>query len=206
MFQDSIKQGKPEPDFRGTDEHQVCVTLSGDVQDARFLKFVEAIANERQRSFSTTDLVVLDRVAREQPLWPGLKERLPALVAEGLIERVGRGKGLRYIVSQRFQRFLGRRGEYTRKRGLDTETQKALLLQHIERSNVDGCQFKELHDVLPNLSRDQVQARLRELKSEGKAHPVGVTKNARWFPGPGAAEGASAGHRIASTASRKTQS
>lgn len=180
MFQDSIRQGKAEPDFRGTDAHQVSVTLSGEVQDPRFLRFLEKISMERQKSFSTMDLVVLDRVSRDLALWPAFKQRLPVLVEEGLLERVGR----RYILSHRFQKFLGRKGEYSRKRGLGADAQKTLLLEHIVRSGSEGCQFREFQQVVPNLSRDQLQTRLKELKAEGRAHTVGVTKNARWFQGP----------------------
>jgi ATP-dependent DNA helicase RecG len=79
--------------------------------------------------------------------------------------------------------FVGKPGEYTRRRGLDHETQKALLLQHIQHSARDGSPLTELTQVLPALKPNQVQYLLRELKREGSAHRVGRTKAARWFPG-----------------------
>jgi ATP-dependent DNA helicase RecG len=99
---------------------------------------------------------------------------------QGVIERVGRGK---YILSRQFYGFLGKKGVYTRKRGLDRETNKALLLKHIRDNQGEGSQLQEFLEVLPALSRDQVQRLLRELKTEGLVHNVGRTKGARWYPG-----------------------
>ncbi len=38
----------------------------------------------------------------------------------------------------------GKRGVYTRKKGLDRETRKALLLKHIEDNRVDGSKLDDM--------------------------------------------------------------
>jgi ATP-dependent DNA helicase RecG len=43
MFEECIKESKPQPNFAGTDDYQVSVTLRGEVQDARFLRFLERV-------------------------------------------------------------------------------------------------------------------------------------------------------------------
>jgi ATP-dependent DNA helicase RecG len=108
-----------------------------------------------------------------------LKPRLEPLLDQGVIERIGRGRGVRYLLSRRFYRFLGQPGVYTRWRWLDRETNKALLLKHIQDSGAAGATFAELQEVLPGLSRDQVQTLLRELKREGRIRVEGATKGAR---------------------------
>jgi len=87
-------------------------------------------------------------------------------------------------LSRRYYTFVGRQGEYTRRRGLDRETNKALLRQHIERNARDGSPLGELNQVLPGMKASQVQNLLREMKRDGIAHPAGKTKAARWYPGP----------------------
>ena len=186
MFEESIRESKPRPDFAGTDDYQVSVTLEGDIQDPQFLRFIEQVGRERLTAFTTADFLVVDLVHREQPVPLELKPRLSALVELGIIETVGRGKGTRYILSRSFYGFIGKRGVYTRKKGLDRETNKALLLKHIRDNRKDGAQLNELSEVLPALPRQQVQALLRELQSDEQIHVVGKTKGARWFPGPGA--------------------
>ena len=68
------------------------------------------------------------------------------------IEKVGR----KLILSRKFYAFADRKGVYTRKRGLDRETNKHLLLKHIGDNQKTGSRLKELMDVLPTLSRNQV--------------------------------------------------
>ena len=78
---------------------------------------------------------------------------------------------------------LGRRGVYTRVKGLDRGANKALLLKHITDNAAVGARMEEFKQVLPSLGRSQIQVLLRELAKEGKAHKIGVTKGARWYPG-----------------------
>ena len=198
MFEECIKESKPKPDFVGTDDYQVSVTLSGEIQDPQFLRFLEKVGRERLASFTTQDFLVLDLVHHEQPTPEELKLRLQALVEQGIIEKVGRGRGTRYILSSQFYGFLRKKGVYTRKHGLDRETNKALLLKHIQDNQQEGSQLQDLVQVLPALSRDQVQSLLRELKAEGEIHYIGRTKAARWYPGAQAV-------RIAPNRKKKTQ-
>ncbi|MBI4601536.1 MAG: transcriptional regulator, partial [Planctomycetes bacterium] len=181
MYRECIRQSKPLPDFSRTSEHSVWVTLHGEIQDPEFLRFLEEIGRERQASFTTEDFLVIDLVHREQPVPRYLAPRLPVLREQGVIERVGRGRGTRHLLSRRFYRFLGKGGAYTRRRGLDRETNKALLLRHIEDSTPAGTTLGELQQVLPNLSRDQVRTLLRELKRAGRIEVRGATKAGRWF-------------------------
>jgi hypothetical protein len=61
----------------------------------------------------------------------------------------------------------------------------ALLLQHIKSSATNGAGFDELQEVLPALSRDQIQTLMRELKEAGVVKPRGNTRAARWYPADG---------------------
>lgn len=183
MFEESIKESKPRPDFSETDAYQVSLTLRGEVQDPRFLRFIQEVQEERPARFTTQDLLVLDLVHREQPIPDDLRPRLPTLIDEGIVESIGRGKGIRYMLSRRFYGFLRLQGAYTRKRGLDRETNKALLLKHVQDNRQQGSHLKELMQVLPALSRGQVQALLRALRSEGRIHHTGRTITSRWYPG-----------------------
>lgn len=181
IYRTSIQQSKPLPDLSRTSEHSVWVTLHGRIQDPEVLRFFEELGRERLDALATEDFLVLDLVRREQPVPERLKTRLESLLEEGIIERIGRGRAVRYLLSRRFYRAVGRSGVYTRRRGLDRETNKALLLRHIEDSGTAGARFAELHQVLPGLSRFQVQALLRELKRQGRIRVEGVTKGARWL-------------------------
>lgn len=187
MFEECIKESKPRPDFAGTDDYQVSLTLKGEVQNPRFLMFLQQVTLEGFGPFTTQDLLVLDAVQRDESVPPNLKDRLIFLKERGIVEATGRGRGARPILSRRFYAFLGKKGVYTRKRGLDRETNKALLIQHIENFRHEGSRLQDLLQVLPQLTRDQVQKLLRELKAAEKIFVAGKTKSSRWFPGTGPA-------------------
>ena len=100
---------------------------------------------------------------------------MPALQKAGVIERVAR----KYILSRKFYEFAGKKGVYTRKRGLDRETNKQLLLKHIRDNEKTGSRFRELRQVLPAMSKDQVQKLLAEMKKRNMITDVGKTSAAR---------------------------
>lgn len=183
MFEESIKESKPQPDFAGTDDYQVSLTLKGEVQNPRFLMFLQQVAVEGYGPFTTQDLLVLDAVQRDEQISQNLKDRLIFMKERGIVEVTGRGRGARPILSRRFYAFLDKKGVYTRKRGLDRETNKALLLQHIQNFRQEGSRLQDLLQVLPDLTRDQIQKLLRELKAAGKVSVTRKTKSSRWFPG-----------------------
>ncbi len=183
IFRECIQQSKPLPDFSHTDAYSVWLTLHGEIQDPEFLRFLEEIGQEQVATFSLDDLLVVDLVHREQPVPNDLQSRVDHLLDQGIIERVGRGRGVRLMLSRQFYRYIGKAGTYTRKRGLDRETNKELLLKHIRDNRKEGSQLKELVQVLPSLSYVQVQKLLQELRIKGQIHKVGNTSAARWYPG-----------------------
>jgi len=184
IFGECIRHSKQLPDFTHTDDHFVWLTLHGTIQDPAFLRFLEQVGRETQVSFDLEDLLVLDLVHHEQKVPERLASRLSPLRDHGILERVGRGRGTRHLLSRRFYRSVGHPGMYTRKRGLDRNANKELLGRHIEESREHGTALSELLEVLPALSRDQVRSLLRDLRSEGRIEVHGTTRAARWFPTP----------------------
>jgi ATP-dependent DNA helicase RecG len=182
MFEQSIRQGKPRPDFTGTDTYHVVVTLHGEVGDPRFLQFLNKVGQETLSSFDTQDFLILDLVHREKAVPTPFQPRLRRLADLGVVESIGRGKGVRHFLSRRFYTMIGKRGAYTRRKGLDRETNKELLLKHIRESSVEGATLRELLEVLPALNRRSVQVLLDNLKTEGRIRVRGKTRAARWFP------------------------
>ena len=71
---------------------------------------------------------------------------------------------------------------YTRRRGLDKETNKELLLKHIRENSKVGSKLYDLCQVLPSLSKSQVQKLVKELKDRGLIEVRGNTKASLWFP------------------------
>ena len=185
IFEESIKQSKSLPDFSHTDEYEVVLTLDGQIQDEGFLRFLAKLDKRDLASFTMTDFLVLDYVHKEKSLPaepPELKMQLKHLVDLGMVESIGSGRTIRYMLCRKYYLHAGKSGVYTRKRGLDRNTNKQLLLKHV-RENSQGARLSELCQVLPALSENQVQTLLKELKRKGSIHVRGKTKASLWFLG-----------------------
>ncbi len=188
MFESAVRQGKPLPSFAGTADHEVRLALEGEVNSPALVRLMERLGEETLRSFSTYDFLALDALHHEKPLPEVLQARLPGLVAAGVVESIGRGKGTRYLLSQRLYAALGAKGVYTRKRGLDRETNKALLERHLRQQGDVGAPLAELCQVLPAESESGVQRLLVELRTEGRVVLRGVKRWARWVVAPAKAQ------------------
>jgi ATP-dependent DNA helicase RecG len=178
IFTACIRETKPLPDFSRTDAYHVYLTLQGTIQDPAFLRFLEKIGSETQRSFYVDDFLVLDCLRTGKTVAASLKYRLPKLLESGVIERIDKGRGIRYILSKNFYEFSDRKGAYTRRIGLDRETNKALLLKHL--SHYRRGSLNEFHQVLPNLSRHQIYSLLKSLKKEKRITFIGSKRGGYW--------------------------
>ncbi|HCC32822.1 MAG TPA: hypothetical protein DEQ28_02810 [Clostridiales bacterium] len=187
MFEESIRQGKLRPAFSGTDAYQVVLTLHGQVQDSRFVRFLEEVGRDTQAGFAVYDFLLLDLIHRQELVPGDLQPQLRRLVDLGVVETIGRGRGTRYLLARRFHAATGQRGIYTRRRGLDREQNKALLLKHLRDAHPDGCAMAELQQVAPALGRRAIQVLLQELREDGLIRVQGRTRSSRWFAvtGPG---------------------
>ncbi len=184
MYESAVLNGKALPSFDGTSESEVRLTLAGTLNSPELVRFLERLGSERTKAFSTYDFLVLDLLSREMEIPTHLRKFVPALISVGAVESVGRGRGARHILSRDLYASLKGKGTYTRRKGLDRGTNKALLLKHITDNARTGSRMEEFLQVLPSVSRDTVRSLLRELQRDNQVHTVGTTRGARWYPGP----------------------
>jgi ATP-dependent DNA helicase RecG len=188
MFERSVLQSKPLPDFSGSAAHEVRLTLQGTVTNAAFVRFLEKVGERTMASFDTHDLLVLDFLQRDEEIPSHLRPRVRHLLQSNVVESIGRGRGTRYLLSRRFYAALGQKGAYTRRIGLDREAHKELLVKHIQDNAHIGSPISELHQVVPSLSFGHLKRLLVELKNEGRIRLHGARRGSRWFPGRPATE------------------
>jgi ATP-dependent DNA helicase RecG len=167
IFEDAITSAKQLPTPDAT-PYQFTLTLHGIVQDPAFLAYLERVGREKMRLYDTAHLLVLDSVRREVAVPETLKPLAERLIVDGLLERVGHGRGARLILSRTFASAIGETATYTRRKGLDQEEGKLLLLKHLANKGDKGSPLVELEQVLPSKTKRQVQHLLRLLTEEGK--------------------------------------
>lgn len=178
MYELGVREAKGLPDFTGTDDDFVNLTLNGIVLDKNMLSVIRRIGDERMEALSTGDFLVINALYHEMRVEANLKTYLPKLVDLGIVEHVSRNK---FVLARSLYAAAGKAGVHTRKVGLDRNTDKELLYAHIRSNGENGTPLKELLQVLPGHSRKQVQALTYELRDEERIYCEGTTKAARWY-------------------------
>lgn len=176
IFEVSIRQGKGLPDFSGTNDITVQVNISAKVKDAEFVKFLEKIINEKQVVFSFDEIYELEKL-RERKVLSLLKHKEKFLKI-GVIEKVGKTSGTKYILSHQYYSYQERPGIYTRIKGFDRESKKELILEHIRREG--RGRREDFLDVFPDFKSGDVANLLNELKTKGKIKHEGSRRAGYW--------------------------
>lgn len=176
IFEITISEGKGKPDLSKTDNFSVRLIIPAKVQDSKFILFLEKVANEKQITFSTEDLLELEKIRTIKKV-SNLKHK-DKFLHLGIIENVGRGRGSQYILSHRYYKHEGKTGIHTRLVGTSREKNKVLILDHFGRNK--RAHFNDFQDIFPELSKKQTQNLLQELKKEGKLKFKGSRKFGFW--------------------------
>ena len=181
IYELSIRDSKSIPDFGDSDAYFVSLTLNGLILDGRIFTIFSRIGNERMESFTIDDFLIIDSLLHERKLTDHLIKQVKRLTDIGVVERVGRG---RYVLARGYYETKGKSGVRMHPVSLDRESCKGLILQHLKNCEDDGSPLREIQQVLPNHSKNQVQYLLRELLSENNVFQKGSTTASRWFVKP----------------------
>ena len=182
IFEACIRESKGDPDFTNTDADHFWLTLHGTIKHPEFLRVLEKIGQQRLRTFTTADFIVIQAVYDGRPISERYHSVAHKLYDEGLLESRTHQSG-KWILSRKLYAAIGMKGIHTKKTGLDRDTNKALLLKHIRMNGEDGARLEEMRQILPFLDRGSIQVLLRELRDEGSIHSKGTTRAAKWYPG-----------------------
>ncbi len=185
MFKSCILESKALPDYSQSDETSVVLNLFGRVEDPRFISYLNKIGEETLATFSFEDFLILDSIRNNKRQIKYLDRdsvniRTKYLLKHNVIERPEKGKR-QLILSMELYSYMGDKGTYTRKKGLDEKTNKALLIQHITTFDKNGSRMKELMQVLPDLTRAKVYRLLKILRNEGNIIKIGNRRGSLWF-------------------------
>lgn len=181
MIENAVRQTKPLPDFSRSAAHEVFLVLAGTVQNPAFLRYIQRLGEDALSRFQTLDFLTLDALAHDRELTADMKSRLPDLIEAGAVETQGRGKGKRGFLSRALYEEMGTPGAHTRQQGLDYETNKELLMKHLDSCGPRGSKMAELEQVLPAQSRRNILRMLNHLKSENRALLQGSGGYSRWL-------------------------
>jgi len=177
IFESTIREGKGVPDFSGSDVYSVVLRIPAKVKDKEFIIYLEKIAKDKQELLSFDEIYELEKIREQQKVTNiNFKDKFLKL---GLIEKVGRTRDTRYILSHKYYKWEGKAGIYTRLAGLTRQQKKELILNHFKKN--DKLHLKELRDVFPEMKDMDIANLLQELKKAGKIKYVGPHRGGYWI-------------------------
>ena len=173
MFKNQLSLGKNPPNYEKSDKNHVVLELDGLIQDIEFAKYVLRVADEKQKNLNDQELLLLAKIKNNKKF--KANSITDKLFEIGLIEKIGYGK---YILSRKYYDFVDKKGEYTRRRGLDKTANKLLILEHLKHH--EKGHMKDLLEALKNdIPRITINKYLEELRNEGKIEFMGNPKISR---------------------------
>lgn len=161
IVKNQLKVGKSLPDYSESDKYHVVLDISGEIQDLRFTEYVYRVANDLQKSLNDEELRAL-YMLKDQP-GIGNPIILNKLEKIGIVEKTEQNK---YMLAKQYYEYTGEKGIYTRRKGLDKETCKELILKHLNHHKIGY--MDEFIEVLRDVPKQTINNYLKELKDEGK--------------------------------------
>jgi predicted HTH transcriptional regulator len=174
IFRMTIEEGKGLPEFSGTDDFGVTISIPAQIKDPQFILFIEKVIKEKHIGFSFEEIYELERIRQKQPVRsPAFKDRF---LEYGIIEKTGSTKGARYILSQGYYIFKGKTGIHTKLSGIPRGKYKELILKHLEKKKGYIRDLKDATELKPK----EVTNLLQELRREDKVQHHGPRKSGYW--------------------------
>ena len=193
MFREMLSAGKQAPEYRST-ASSVTVTLRDGTFDHPFAALVRQ-ATEEGRSLGVFDLLLLAhlRTHRELTVKEGAelcqtteaeaRRLLDALRNQVLLDRIGSGRGTKYVLGTAAYDLLELAEERPRDLGISARTFEGLLIDELERKGAEGLTPREIREW-SRYARAQTTRLLGDLVKRGVIVSSGKRgKGARyWHP------------------------
>ena len=93
--------------------------------------FIEKITREKQITLSFDEIYELEKIRDYQPVTE--IEYKKKFLDIGIIERIDRTRGAKYILSHKYYAHEGKIGKHTRIAGLEREQKKTLILNYLKK-------------------------------------------------------------------------
>jgi ATP-dependent DNA helicase RecG len=169
IFEMTIRDGKGIPDLSKTDLYAVRISIPAELKDAHFVKYLERIVNEKQIHLSFEELYELEKMRENEYIQSPIHKK--PLLEKGLIEFVGKGRGTKYILAQKYYEHDGNLGRHTYIAGIPRERDKEFILEHLKQKG--ASRKKDLKGIFSDKNEVYIQNLLQELKKEKKIQNIG---------------------------------
>lgn len=176
IFEKTLRDGKGLPDFSGTDDYTVRLTVPAVIEDKKFILYLEKVSKEKRVKLNPEEIIELEYIRKIQKIRNVIhKDKFSKL---GIIETIGRGRATVYILSHQYYTHEGRPGIHTRLVGTSRDEKKLLIIKHLKKNS--RAHLEDFQDVFSDLSKKEIQNLLQELRLEQKIKFHGKRRSGFW--------------------------
>lgn len=164
IFYRTLSEGKEAPDYSGSDAFNVELILSAIIQDKAFALFIESVQQNlaEDNKLSVFEIVVLDKIRRNEKTTALDKAVIKQLMDRNLIEKRGKTNGIHYILCRSYYEFTGNTAEYSKKSDWNTSQVTSIIIPFLTKYNKAKMgDFVKLHDG--HLTRRQVRVYIQHM-------------------------------------------
>lgn len=164
IFYRTLSEGKEAPDYSGSDAFNVELILSAIIQDKAFALFIESVQQNlaEDNKLSVFEIVVLDKIRRNEKTTALDKAVIKQLMDRNLIEKRGKTNGIHYTLCRSYYEFTGNTAEYSKKSDWNTSQVTSIIIPFLTKYNKAKMgDFVKLLDG--HLTRRQVRVYIQHM-------------------------------------------
>ena len=183
IFLNTLSEGKPEPDYSGSDDFNVTAILSANVKDKAFAMFVQSIqqSSPEDKKLTVFDVMTLCEVRDGKKVLSN-KQTAQKLEQMGLLEKRGKTNAVHYILPRRYYELAGDLASYSLATDWDIDQVWAVIKPFLHKYK--RAKRADLNTLIGNhLSEKQLRNFLDQLKEEGKLKTEGQTNQMYYMLG-----------------------
>lgn len=162
IFRRTIEAGKGLPVLSVNNDPSVTLAIPAMLKDQEFISFLESVVNKRQVTLSSREIIELEQI-RENSKNRSLNFR-DKFLELGIIEKVGQGRGTRYILSHNYYKHTDGAGRYIRLSGLTRQVKRTLVIEHLKKKKKVTNQ--ELQEAFPDMGMQEISTLLKGMRKD----------------------------------------
>jgi ATP-dependent DNA helicase RecG len=175
IYELAVREAKPLPDFRGTDEYFVKLTLSGQVISEHMLMLIKQIGDERLDVMTTDDYLLLSKLFSGREIDHIAPEQFAHLKELGIVKQTESGIEFAHgllAISSDCQAIVASDWQ-----SLEANDKKKMIIAFITENNrVTSAQLAKL----TGLSQARIRVILQSLVTDGVITKVGDNRYATY--------------------------
>jgi ATP-dependent DNA helicase RecG len=175
IFRHSIEAGKGSPTIKILPDPSISLDIPASLKDQSFITFLEAVSNRFQISFSVKEIIELEEIRAGKRITPTAKDKF---LQYNIIERIGRGRGTRYILSHQFYESTDNTGSHIRLAGLSRDVKRNIVMEHLKKHK--RVTNDELQQAMLDMDGQEVSTMLKGMARDGLIEHHGSPRWGHW--------------------------